>query len=341
MYKKILFVAFIVAGLTSCNDDYENWKLPVQNQEVAPVTAEFTAQGVKDLIDLDAVEADSVQVIDITATAGAHPIGFTLSIVEGSNNYGIYPDANGKVAVEDLKGAIKYLYGSSRTERTLNGKLSGNASLSGATGSTVIAMTPADITFKAIMPAPQYSQYLWTPGNGNGWNHGIADRLVSPELDGNYSGFVYADGDFKLTNAPDWNHINYGGSLDNINDAGGNINIETGVYLFNVNLEAGNATATKVEFGVIGDATPGGWDNDTDMEYDVAEGCWVAEMTLTDGNIKFRANDGWDINYGGDANNLTPGGDNISVSAGNYVIKFYTGRRGDHDNIYCEIIPAE
>ena len=45
--------------------------------------------------------------------------------------------------------------------------------------------------------------------------------------------------------------------------------------------------------------------------------------TLSDGEVKFRANDGWDINFGDDGANgsLEYGGANIAIaSAGNYTI---------------------
>ena len=35
---------------------------------------------------------------------------------------------------------------------------------------------------------------------------------------------------------------------------------------------------------------------------------------------KFRANNSWDINIGGDLNNLNYGGDNISATEGKYTI---------------------
>jgi hypothetical protein len=44
-------------------------------------------------------------------------------------------------------------------------------------------------------------------------------------------------------------------------------------------------------------------------------------LDLVVGAIKFRANDAWDLNLGGDINALTSGGANISVTvAGNYTI---------------------
>jgi hypothetical protein len=52
------------------------------------------------------------------------------------------------------------------------------------------------------------------------------------------------------------------------------------------------------------------------MTLDPATGEWKATTTLIGGKeYKFRANNGWDINLGGDLNNLTYGGDNILVPA--------------------------
>lgn len=44
---------------------------------------------------------------------------------------------------------------------------------------------------------------------------------------------------------------------------------------------------------------------------------------MTAGEIKFRANDDWAINWGGDVNALTQGGGNIAVEEGTYDIKLY------------------
>lgn len=74
--------------------------------------------------------------------------------------------------------------------------------------------------------------------------------------------------------------------------------------------------------GIIGSATPGGWDTDTDMAYNIVDNSWNLTVDLTDGEIKFRANDGWDINWGGSIAEPTFNAGNITVSAGNYTIKF-------------------
>ena len=81
--------------------------------------------------------------------------------------------------------------------------------------------------------------------------------------------------------------------------------------------------ATEITtYGLIGDATEGGWDVSTPMTFDAATSTYTVTTTLKEGTFKFRANDGWDINLGGNINNLTHNGDNINVpeGAGTYTI---------------------
>ncbi len=72
--------------------------------------------------------------------------------------------------------------------------------------------------------------------------------------------------------------------------------------------------------GVIGDATPTGWDADTDMAFNTSKQRFYVDLTLADGTIKFRADDDWAVNWGGADGVLVSGGDNIPVTAGNYRI---------------------
>ena len=79
----------------------------------------------------------------------------------------------------------------------------------------------------------------------------------------------------------------------------------------------------KLSIGIIGDATPTGWDADTDMTFDGGKGTYVWKITinLVPGNIKFRANDDWPINFGGTEAEITPGGADIPIAAaGTYDI---------------------
>ncbi|MDX1283987.1 MAG: RagB/SusD family nutrient uptake outer membrane protein, partial [Draconibacterium sp.] len=100
---------------------------------------------------------------------------------------------------------------------------------------------------------------------------------------------------------------------------GANLSVaEAGYYKMNVNVNDLTYTITKTEWGIIGSASPGGWDTDTDMEFDPESKTWIGEIDLSAGEIKFRANDGWDLNYGdsGADGILDAGGDNIAIAEG-------------------------
>jgi len=168
---------------------------------------------------------------------------------------------------------------------------------------------------------------LYVPGAHQGWNPAEAPTLYSRNFDFRYSGYVYfgePNTEFKFTAQPAWEGTNYGDGGDGmLSDDGGAGNLvvsEPGMYKIDVDLTANSYTMTKTEWGLIGDATEGGWDNSTPMTYDPATGLWSVTTTLVDGAFKFRANNSWDINLGGDLNNLSYGGDNIPATGGTYTI---------------------
>ena len=80
--------------------------------------------------------------------------------------------------------------------------------------------------------------------------------------------------------------------------------------------------------GIIGDATPGGWDADTDLIQDaVNTNLFTLDVTLTDGSAKFRKDDLWAVNWGDSAFPAgigTQDGDNIPVFAGDYTVSLDT-----------------
>lgn len=83
--------------------------------------------------------------------------------------------------------------------------------------------------------------------------------------------------------------------------------------------------------GLIGDATPGGWDNDTPMNRNPFNPeLWELTVDMTAGSFKFRADTAWTLNWGGDAfpiGTAAVNGDNIPVNedqAGTYLASFNT-----------------
>lgn len=196
---------------------------------------------------------------------------------------------------------------------------------------------------------------LYVPGDYQGWNPGAAPILLEavgrPEM---YEGYIYvrAGGSyqFKMTPQPDWTPTAYGdatGTSGNIivaNYAGGNMSVPTdGYYELTANLNSNKWTATKTTWGIIGDATPGGWGSDTQMTYDEAAQVWklTADMSSA-GSFKFRANGEWVIDFGIDANGklvyadnpffgYTGGLNNLTVpESGNYTITLDLHNAGNY-----------
>lgn len=173
------------------------------------------------------------------------------------------------------------------------------------------------------------SAWLYVPGAYQDWKPELADSLISLSGNGVYEGLIYMPADktkFKVTVAKAWNvGIEYGdGGGDAISPTGGDLDAGTpGLKKITVDL---NKNTYKIEtadsWGLIGDATPGGWDNDTDMKFiNDGSGLWKLTTNFKVGKYKFRMNDTWDVNLGVKEGKFVKGGDDISLSeAGNYTI---------------------
>ena len=171
-----------------------------------------------------------------------------------------------------------------------------------------------------VDPDAEYD-YLYIAGDADGWS-GNGGKLASVKDANDYYGFFTAGTKFKFQKFQgDWG-TNWGGSNGNLVSGGADIEASGYVYV-NANTNIGNLTysiTNITSMGVIGDATSGGWDTETALTYNADTNAWEAEVTLTAGTIKFRANGAWDINFGGALDNLTIGGENITVEAGTYKI---------------------
>jgi hypothetical protein len=198
----------------------------------------------------------------------------------------------------------------------------------------MIKVTP----YLVVIDYPQ----LQVPGSYQGWDPANDSTVIYSLLgDGNFEGYAYfaSDGDkFKFTDGPSWD-TNWGDDgLDGTLDPNG-ADIPcgvAGVYKLNVDLNALTHTFVKTDWGVVGDATPGGWDNDTDMVFDETSGTLKVTLDLVVGKIKFRANDAWDINLGDDNANrsLEYGGADIDISeAGNYTVELVLNKANYTYNI--------
>lgn len=192
-----------------------------------------------------------------------------------------------------------------------------------------------------------YDPFIYFIGSTDGWKSSDQKLALVDEAKGVYTGYVYvadpngAGLQFKFQRvAGSWDNeinagafVSFGGAATNEN---GNIGVNAGegVYYFDVNLGERTIKATKVEtMGIIGQFN--GWSSDAVMTWNAEEYCFEAtNVGVTADGWKFRVNGGWDINLGGSLNNLTAGGDNITV-AGN-TVKLYPTRK-TNDNIYCTV----
>ncbi len=205
---------------------------------------------------------------------------------------------------------------------------------------------------------------LYIVGGYQGWSPGSADSLVSPTSNGVYNGLINftagsGNNNFKvLLNKQNYNN-SYGyaatlpsGTLNLGNDnltvtnesvtqasGGGNlfsltapsddaaVNITANFVTLDVNKNT--ISLVPMQWGVVGDASPGGWPNgsgtqsDTNMKFDATNQVWYVNTHLTaGGNIKFRLNHDWGYNLGGTNGTLSGNnGPNIPIATtGNYLV---------------------
>lgn len=174
----------------------------------------------------------------------------------------------------------------------------------------------------------------WAPGNPN-------TRIWSVDNNGKYTGWidmVTTDAiEFKFVNGFDWGTdlggppatVAADGKISGTIAGGDNIKgVPSGYYRVDCNWTAKTYTMTPVKsWGIVGDATPGEWNNSTPMVYNKDTNLWTIDVTMKDGEWKFRADNGWDISYGKgeDDGELVVGGDNIKITAGSYTITLNLG----------------
>lgn len=175
------------------------------------------------------------------------------------------------------------------------------------------------------------SEVGWTPANGiklirHEWEHpDTKDVFVYHDI------FTYltVEGDgFKVlpsTTSDFEGAIGLDGEEMSNEEAVGNFTVEEDGF-YRIRFTEDNAAPlgfssyeiVKSNWGIIGDATPGAWDNDTDMVGPSAKGDykWTVTLALLPGELKFRENDSWTVNVGGPMDNMTFDGPNYVLDAG-------------------------
>lgn len=240
-------------------------------------------------------------------------------------------------AAGDWVSGVNTQYGVTENgDSALEGMLVGNtadfepgAGCIKAPGQYLITINMMEGTYEFSSAVP----YLYTPGDANGWNQGASQMLYTNDYANYYGYAVLSPSGFKFTNAPDWDHINYGdaGSEGALSDDGGAGNLSVpvyGLYWCHVNTASLTYEVTLIEtIGVIGDATPGGWDGSTALTPSDDFLTWTAKIEFKGGEFKFRANNDWGVNLGGNLQNLTQDGANLaSPGTGTYTVTLNLGQ---------------
>ncbi len=202
------------------------------------------------------------------------------------------------------------------------------------TTSAIVNKYPAPGSGGSVIVSPNQGNtgypLLNVPGGYQGWDPALNTTVLSsPNSDDKYEGYFWFDADTEFKFALGGWDNNWGdtGADGTLEPGGDNIKAtEAGFYKINVDLAALTYTFIKTVWGIIGSATANGWDSDQNMTYDAAENAWTITADLVAGEVKFRANDDWGLNYGDDGANaiLEEGGANISIPAnGTYLLKLY------------------
>ena len=251
-----------------------------------------------------------------------------------ANTLGTTTDLEFKITVGDMNQKILLADGAFGTVNSIETRVIAIISKTDvdtmASASVALDITP----YEVIIVFPR----LFVPGEHNGWvETDSTSSIFSIKSNDKYEGYINTTvnpSGFKLLYVPAWEEDKTIGDPDvagtsgtlQIGSWGGNnimITTDPGYYQIKADLNALTYSILLTDWGLIGDATPGGWDTDSDMTYNVVSGVWELTVDLVAGNIKFRANDAWDLNYGSNnANGICDaGGTDIPVAiAGNYTI---------------------
>ncbi len=196
-----------------------------------------------------------------------------------------------------------------------------NFGVLGETGPYMLTVDMETLTYEFTLAI----ENLYTPGGSNNWSQTASQMLYTNDYT-TYLGMAHLSGEFKFTAKPNWDGPNYGAGAEEgtLSTDGGNISVPAdALYWCNVNLETLKYELTGITaVGLIGDATPSGWDASTNLTPSDDFLKWTGTVEMKGaGEYKIRCNDAWVIDFGGDPQNLNFKDNNIPTpGAGTYEV---------------------
>ncbi|WP_163307641.1 SusF/SusE family outer membrane protein [Dysgonomonas sp. 521] len=207
-----------------------------------------------------------------------------------------------------------------------------------------------------------YPDQLYVPGSHQGWSPekaaSIPQSTLTKGLFECYMDLTTADGadvEFKFAPEAAWgNDFGIGDAAVVTTDGDGNtvvtatlngsnnVKAPSGFYRISVNKKLNTLEMVKItSMGLIGDATPGGWDSETKMVYDAATNTYSATLTMGTGSYKFRANNNWTYSIGD--NGSFTGGDNFAFdkAEGEYKVVLDVNKHPYPVKVLSTLYPEE
>ena len=342
--KKLLYSILALAGVTfaSCTQEHIDVQYIPENA-VAPVLGDIQGCALEDGgadIVVDYTKADFGV---MTATAQNLYVSKTEDMADMKKAKATFGENTITLKQSDLNiVALEFADAGAEVEMYFAIVANLSTDKGAAVAGTELQSNIVKATFKSfvadILPTEKFDK-VWVIGDYCGWDHGKTQFLFDYTSSGNtYSGVVdFADkaaNGFKLTGVAGWDDTCNWGLEDNstaeaeatslqLITGGGSQDIKCySKRFYGFEYDKGAMVLKKAwgadQIGVIG--LNGDWDNDIVMEYNPVWTRFYVDIEATaDTEMKFRADAGWDLNWGvGCAN----GGDNIAVAAGKYRVYF-------------------
>ncbi len=299
--RKLAILSLVLFGVAfwSCDDDIED--RPVLSMEEVPVfDAPFGSSYALSPEDPTAL-VETFTWDEARYSESVVP-QYTLEIALSGTDFtpyevlGTTTDNKLSVTSEALNNAILALEGIPFSENIMELRLRVELG-------TMTAEFAEEIHSLVITPYTTDLPRIVVPGDHQGWDPPSAPQLAASAFGASdYEGFVWLNNEFKFVGVNENGEFQWG-NIDWGDDGAGNLTAEgennimppagPGYYYVQVDTEAMTYSINPVSYGIIGEATPGGWGSDTDLTYDAGTQTLYADMDLVPGEFKFRANDAW------------------------------------------------
>lgn len=351
--KYLCGLSLLCVLFASCKGDYDDWAQPQHNEQEQPADVQMTVDVVAlaNVIEIESLgEASQVQVFvpqKVESNVDATYV-VTLSDDKG-NTQDFTASSEGYIDRQQFEEAIVKFFGKKQEERTCNGVLT---ALYEQNGSTMKVVSAPFIV--RVLPAVPELNY-WIYGKQNGRDSKVKTLPLMPVSKELQTVTTYFSGklDTKL-----WSDDTFGDTKETYGATGGNqasMSHEfsvgggyicpptAGWYTLSFNFATYSYTFSRLDnqspaeyssISLIGDFN--GWGSDLELQQVAASNnswqshCWYAlGVELTAGEVKFRADQKWDVNWGVSQSikdnpygTGTQDGLNMTVPAGKYNVYF-------------------